>query len=131
MFDWFTWFMNLLNGIVGGAISGVILLYLILPRIGAKTATQTLKAAKNDPEIAPLIKKVQDILERLEPLVKQFKNLDLDKIQKDLKPLLETAKKIDPEAVADLIKTLRSLAKDVGEKITEKPANIPGPTPTE
>lgn len=125
MFDWFTWGMGLIQGIVSGAIGGVILLYFILPKVGARSATQTLKAAKHDPEIGPIIKKAQEILKVLEPLAQKFKNLDLDKILKDIQPFLETAKKIDPKAIEELMQIGKELASSFKTKL-EQP-KIPNP----
>lgn len=109
---------------VSGAISGVILLYVILPKIGARSATQTLKAAKHDPEIGPIIKKAQEILKTLEPLAKQFKNIDIKKIQKDVQPFIEIGKKIDPKAVEELLGSFKELADGFKQKLG-KPENIP------
>lgn len=128
MYDLFAWFMGVLQGVISGAVGGLILLWFIFPRMGTKTATQTLKAAKKDPEIAPLIKKAQEIIHVLEPLVKQFKNFDLEKTQKDIRPFIEMAKKIDPKKVGELIDSVKEVVDGFKARVTEKP-NVPTPDP--
>jgi hypothetical protein len=131
MFDWFSWFMGLLNGVVSGAISGVILLYFILPRMASKSARQTLEEMKKDGELKPIIDKAKEIITRLEPVTKKladaFKNLDLDKIQEGIQPYIELGKKIDPQDIDALLKQLKELSGTV-QKAIEKPKKIPKPT---
>jgi hypothetical protein len=126
MYDLFSWGMNLLQGLIVGIASGLFLFYVVLPKIGAKTATQTLHAAKKDPEIGPLIAKAQEILHALEPLAKFFKNFDLEKMQKDIQPIIEVLKKIDPKDIDDLLKEIKSLTGTIKQNIA-KP-KIPEPT---
>lgn len=126
--DWVLFSIDILKGVISGGISGVILLYVILPRIGARSATQTLKVAKKDPEIGPIIKKAQEILKMLEPLAKQFKNIDIEKIQKDVQPFIEIGKKIDPKAVEELLGSFKELADGFKTKFG-KPENIPDVDP--
>ena len=124
--DWFTWFLGLAQGIIISIVGGYILLRFILPRMAAESARHTLKELKKDGEIKPIIDKAKDIVNRLQPLVEQFKNLDLDKIQKDIKPFLDVIKKIDPKDVEDLLKSLKELTGTV-QKAIEKPEKIPEP----
>jgi uncharacterized protein YoxC len=111
---------------VTGAVSGLILIWFVLPRRGIKTAAQTLKAAKKDPDIAPIFDKTKEIIDKLHPLVEQFKNLDLAKFQKDAQPLLDAIKKIDPQTIDDLLRAVKELANSATKAI-EKPKKIPKP----
>jgi len=125
MIDWVGFGLTLLNNVIAGAISGIFIFYVILPRMGAKTATQTLKAAKKDKDIAAIITKVQEIVKVLEPLLRRFEKMDIDKMISDLQPLTTALKKINPEDVDALLKQLRELTGTV-QKAIEKP-KIPEP----
>jgi len=125
MIDWVGFGLTLLNNVIAGAISGIFIFYVILPRMGAKTATQTLKAAKKDKDIAAIITKVQEIVKVLEPLLRRFEKMDIDKMISDLQPLTTALKKINPEDVNASLKQLRELTGAV-QKAIEKP-KIPEP----
>ena len=125
MIDWVGFGLTLLNNVIAGAISGIFIFYVILPRMGAKTATQTLKSAKKDKDIAAIITKVQEIVKVMEPLVKQFEKIDVDKTISDLQPLITALKRINPEDVNASLKQLRELTGAV-QKAIEKP-KIPEP----
>ena len=125
MIDWVGFGLTLLNNVIAGAISGIFIFYVLLPRMGAKTATQTLKAAKKDKDIAAIITKVQEIVKVLEPLLRRFEKMDIDKMISDLQPLTTALKKINPEDVNASLKQLRELTGAV-QKAIEKP-KIPEP----
>lgn len=131
MFDWFSWGMGLLQGLVVSVIGGYILLKFILPRMAAASARQTIEELKKDGELKPIIDKAKDIITRLEPVAKKlataFKNLDLDKLQDDIQPFLELGRKIDPKDVEELMQSLKELTGTIKKSI-EKP-KIPEPLP--
>jgi hypothetical protein len=85
--DWFAWFMGIIQGTVVSVIGGIVIFYFLIPPMTSKTTKRTVEALKKDPEIKPLIDKAKELVVKLEPLANQFKNLDLEKIQKDFTPL--------------------------------------------
>jgi len=97
----------------------------IFPKMAASMGSDFLKGLQKDPEIKPVITKAKDLLNRIEPIVDQFKKIDLDKIQEEYKPLLEAIKKIDPKTIEDVAASLKSLTNDLRKKL-EKPT-IPKP----
>lgn len=126
------WLTTILQGLIVSVIGGCVLIIFILPKMAALSTANTVKALKKDPEIAPIIEKGKEIIKELEPLVKEFRKLDFEKMRKDIQPFLETAKRIDPKAVEELFSVVRSLAKDVKQKLDEfssKPPNMPAPDP--
>jgi len=127
--DWQWFLIECLQGLFVGALSFLFSMWVFnkyfLPKMVANMGTDFIKAIQKDPEIKPLIDKAKDLLNRLEPFVKQLKSVDLDKLQSDFKPLLETVKKIDPETIEELLQTLKELAGNFKEKL-EKP-KIPKP----
>lgn len=123
--DWFSWGMGLVQGTIVSVIGGVVIFYFLIPPMTARTTKRTIEALKKDPEIKPLIDKAKEIINKLEPLVNQFKNIDLEKLQKDFTPLYEAIKKIDAEDIDGLLKALKDLTGMVTKAI-EKP-NVPKP----
>ena len=122
-------FLQIIQGIIVGIIGGIISLYIfytyLLPGL-TKTMTKNLIAdLKKDEEFKPLIDKASEIVNRLEPIMKEFKALDLNGVQKDIKPLLNVAKKIDAEKINGLIDSVKDIV-DYFKKSIEKP-KIPTP----
>lgn len=129
MIDWLSFFLGILQGTITSVIGGYVLLKFILPKIAAESAAHTIKAMKRDKEIAPIIDKAKEMVNTMEPLVKRlavaFRNVDLDKLQKDIKPFIKAIKKIDPKTVDELMVGLKELTGAV-KKTIEKP-KIPKP----
>jgi hypothetical protein len=126
MIDWFAWAMGLVQGVIVAVLGGYIMFVYLFPKMTAKTTRNTVEALKKDPEIAPMIDKAKEIVNKLHPLADQFKGLDLVKMQSEFQPLLDGIKTIDPKEIQGLIKNLKELTGTVKNAL-EKP-KIPEPT---
>lgn len=127
--DWEYFIVSAIFGLISSIISFISGMYVFnkyfLPKLTAKMFVDGFKHLQADPEISIYMKKGKEIINRLEPVMKQLKNVDLNKIQKELRPFFEAAKKIDPKDVEDLMKSLKNLTGTVQQAI-EKP-KIPKP----
>ena len=89
-----------------------------------KMVAQALKEAKQSPELMPLLDKAKEIMAVAEPVFKQlgkaFKNLDLDKTQKDFQPLMDALKGIDPAELNALIKTGKELGTVIKQTLEKR-----------
>jgi predicted RNA-binding protein with EMAP domain len=126
MFDWFSWGMGILQGTITFLIGSIIVIYYIVPKMMKNLSKRTINELKNDPEIKPLTGKVKEIIDKLHPLMEQFKNIDLAKTQSDFAPLIEGIKKIDPKEIEGLIKNIREITGTIKSSI-EKPKLPPPP----
>lgn len=129
MIDWETFILTAIWGVISSIISFVIGMYVFnkyfLPKIVANMGIDTINTLRKDPEIEPYIKKVKEIIDRLEPIVAKFKELDLAKLGDDIKPFIEAIKKIDPKTIDELLQSVKALTNSFKEKL-EKP-KIPKP----
>lgn len=117
--------VGLLTGIPSFVIGFWIYNRFFLPKQTSQVALNLIKIAKQDPELKPFIDKAKQIINILEPVIKEVKTLDLNGLKKDLQPLLETVKKIDPQKIDELLTSAKKLIDSFAEK-TEKP-KIPSP----
>lgn len=128
MFDLVTWLMGILQGTITAVIGGIVIFVFLIPKMTKATTKRTLEELKKDPEIKPMLDKAKEIVEKLHPLADQFKNIDLNQIQRDFKPLYEAIKQIDAKEIEGLMKTLKDLAGTVTKAIEKPKTPLPEPT---
>lgn len=130
MIDWAISFIletirMIIVGILGFIIGFWIYNKFFLPKQSVQIGSNLIKTAKQDPEFAPFIDRAKQLINILEPIMKDFKTFDLNGLKNDIKPLLETAKRIDPQKIDELLTSAKNLI-DQLTKATEKP-KIPSP----
>lgn len=117
--------LNLMSGLLSFTASMYVFNKYFLPKIMADMGTSTVKTLSKDPEIKPFIDKTKLLLEKLEPIIEKFRNLDIEKLQDDLKPMVEAFKRIDPNTLDEILSNVKGLTGNLAKK-TEKP-KIPKP----
>lgn len=123
MFDWFTWGMGLLQGVIVALVAGVVLLVYIFPKLTDKVASNVIKSLRKDPEFKSIFEKIGQITTKAEPIFEEFKKLDAGKIVKEIEPFLMLMKKIDPQKVNEILDG----AKKIVDTFTTKPSVPPPP----
>ena len=127
MFDWTTWLMGIIQGTITAIIGGVIIFIWLIPRMTKATTKRTIDELKKDPEIKPILDKAKEIVDKLQPLAAQFKNINLEQIQRDFKPLYDAIKQIDAKDIASLVATLRELSGTVTKALEKPKKPLPEP----